>query len=183
MFVEYFYGKFFRYNTCLKRILLLAQNMARISYQDSTFRLFYKIDICLLYWTFVLFISTFVLFASAFFFLSGHSLYKNIIRFSRSTLFYAPIDSLFALGLGGGGVDGTPRRIGLRKEHVGGDFDIHNGPQGGKFDSTAILDKLFVTAYRFAKRAMQGLWSPGWEIDLKWRHLGALHKTAFVCQV
>ena len=141
MFVEYFYGKFFRYNTCLKRILLLAQNTARISYQDSTFRSFYKTDIRLLYWTFVLFISTFVLFASAFFFLSGHLRYKNIIRFSRSTLFYAPIDGLFALGFGGR-VDGKHTRIRLRKEHVVGDFDIHNGPQSGKFGSTAILDKL-----------------------------------------
>ena len=34
---------------------------------------------------------------------------------------------------------GQPTRIRLRKAHVGGDFDIHNGPQGGKFDSTAIL--------------------------------------------
>ena len=127
--------------------------MARISYQNSTFRSFYKIDICVLYWTFVLFISTFVLFASAFFLLGGHSLYKNIIRFSRSTLFYAPIDGLFALGLGGGRVERKPTKIRLRKEHVGGDFDIHTGPQGGKFGSTAILDKLFVTAYRFVKRA------------------------------
>ena len=34
---------------------------------------------------------------------------------------------------------GQPTGIRLRKAHVGGDFDIHNGPQGGKFDSTAIL--------------------------------------------
>ena len=35
---------------------------------------------------------------------------------------------------------GQPTGIRLRKVHVGGDFDIHNGPQqGGKFDSTAIL--------------------------------------------
>ena len=40
--------------------------MARISYQNSTFRSFCKFDIRLLNWTFVLFISTFVLFASAF---------------------------------------------------------------------------------------------------------------------
>ena len=39
--------------------------------------------------------------------------------------------------------------IRLRKAHVGGDFDIHNGLQGGKFDSTAILDKLYVSAYVF----------------------------------
>ena len=36
-------------------------------------------------------------------------------------------------------VGGQPTGIRLRKAHVGGDFDIHNGPQGGKFDSTAIL--------------------------------------------
>ena len=41
----------------------------------------------------------------------------------------------FAPGWGGG----QPTGIRLRKAHVGGDFDIHNGPQGGKFDSTAIL--------------------------------------------
>ena len=29
--------------------------------------------------------------------------------------------------------------IRLCKAHVGEDFDIHNVPQGGKFDSTAIL--------------------------------------------
>ena len=39
----------------------------------------------------------------------------------------------------GGGGGGQPTGIRLRKAHVGGDFDIHNGPQGGKFDSTAIL--------------------------------------------
>ena len=48
------------------------------------------------------------------------------------------------MGRGGGG---QPTGIRLRKAHVGRDFDIHNGPQGGKFDSTAILDKLFVSAY------------------------------------
>ena len=32
-----------------------------------------------------------------------------------------------------------PRGIGLCKAHLGWDFDIHNDPQGGKFDSTAIL--------------------------------------------
>ena len=41
----------------------------------------------------------------------------------------------FAPGWGAG----QPTGIRLRKVHVGGDFDIHNGPQGGKFDSTAIL--------------------------------------------
>ena len=30
-------------------------------------------------------------------------------------------------------------RMGGRATHVGGDFDIHNGPQGVKFDSTAIF--------------------------------------------
>ena len=34
---------------------------------------------------------------------------------------------------------GQPMGIRLRKVHVGGDFDNHNGPQGGKFDLTAIL--------------------------------------------
>ena len=32
-----------------------------------------------------------------------------------------------------------PTGIRLRKAHVVGDFDIHNSPQGGKFDLTAIL--------------------------------------------
>ena len=44
---------------------------------------------------------------------------------------------------------GQPPGIRLRKAHMGGDFDIHNGPQGGKFDSTNILGKLFVSAYHF----------------------------------
>ena len=34
---------------------------------------------------------------------------------------------------------GEPTGIRLRKTHAGGDFDNHNGPQGGKFESTAIL--------------------------------------------
>ena len=38
-----------------------------------------------------------------------------------------------------GGV-GQPRGIRLRKAHEAWDFDIHNDPQGGKFDSTAILN-------------------------------------------
>ena len=38
----------------------------------------------------------------------------------------------FAVGWGAGG--GQPTRIRLRKAHVGGNFDIHNGPQGGKCD-------------------------------------------------
>ena len=59
--------------------------MARISYQNSTFRSFYKFDIRLLNWTFVLFISTFVLFASAFVFQGEHSFYINNIRFSKWT--------------------------------------------------------------------------------------------------
>ena len=41
----------------------------------------------------------------------------------------------FAPGWGAGQSTG----IRLRKAHVGGDFDIHNRPQGGKFDSTATL--------------------------------------------
>ena len=59
--------------------------MARFSYQNSTFRSFYKFDIRLLNWTFVLFISTFVLFASAFVFQGEHSFYINNIRFSKWT--------------------------------------------------------------------------------------------------
>ena len=51
-----------------------------------------------------------------------------------SFLHYAPIS-----GLPQDGGAGQPTGIRLRKVHVGGDFDIHNGPQGGKFDSTAIL--------------------------------------------
>ena len=42
-------------------------------------------------------------------------------------------------GLPQDGGGGQPTGIRLRKAHVGGDFDIHNGPQGGKSDSTAIL--------------------------------------------
>ena len=67
-------------------------DMARISYQNSTFRSFYKFDIRLLNWTFVLFISTFVLFASAFVLLASafvfqgeHSFYINNVRFSKWT--------------------------------------------------------------------------------------------------
>ena len=41
-------------------------------------------------------------------------------------------------GRGGRGVV-QPRGSDLRKAHVGWDFDIHNDPRGGKFDSTAIL--------------------------------------------
>ena len=51
---------------------------------------------------------------------------------------YAPIIGLPQDGGGGGGV-GQPRGIRLRIAHVGWDFDIHNDPRGGKFDSTAIL--------------------------------------------
>ena len=46
---------------------------------------------------------------------------------------YAPINGLPQDG------GGQPTGIRLRKAHMGGDFDIHNGPKGGKFDSTAIL--------------------------------------------
>ena len=42
-------------------------------------------------------------------------------------------------GLPQDGGAGQPTGIRLRKAHVGGDFDIHKGPQGGKFDSAAIL--------------------------------------------
>ena len=51
-----------------------------------------------------------------------------------SQLSNAPIN-----GLPQDGGAGQPMGIRLRKAHVGGDFDIHNGPWGGKFDSTAIL--------------------------------------------
>ena len=37
------------------------------------------------------------------------------------------------------GRPGNPRELDFVKRTWGGDFDIHNGPQGGKFDSTAIL--------------------------------------------
>ena len=56
--------------------------------------------------------------------------FKKIIN----SIAYAPIN-----GLPQDGGAGQPTGIRLRKAHVGGDFDIHNGPQGGKFDSTAIL--------------------------------------------
>ena len=39
--------------------------------------------------------------------------------------YYAPIN-----GLPQDGGAGQPTGIRLRKAHVGGDFDIHNGPQG-----------------------------------------------------
>ena len=48
--------------------------------------------------------------------------------------FYAPIN---CLPQDGGAGQPTGHR--LRKAHVVGDFDIHNGPQGGKFDSNAVL--------------------------------------------
>ena len=47
---------------------------------------------------------------------------------------YAPIN-----GLPQDGGAGQSTGIRLRKGHVGGDFDIQNGPQGGKFDSTTTL--------------------------------------------
>ena len=53
---------------------------------------------------------------------------------TSSELHYAPIN-----GLPQDGGAGQPKGIRLRKAHVGGNFDIYNGPQGGKFDSTAIL--------------------------------------------
>ena len=48
--------------------------------------------------------------------------------------FYAPIN-----GLPQDGGVGKPRGIRLRKALVGWDFDIHNDPQGGKFDLVIIL--------------------------------------------
>ena len=36
-------------------------------------------------------------------------------------------------GGGAGGGVGQPKGIRFRKAHVGGDFDIHNGPQSAKF--------------------------------------------------
>ena len=67
---------------------------------------------------------------------------KFRVAFTRFLAFYsdnpsglnAPIN-----GLPQDGGAGQPTGIRLRKAHVGRDFDIHNGPQGGKFDSTAIL--------------------------------------------
>ena len=50
---------------------------------------------------------------------------------------YAPIN-----GFPQDGEGGQPMRIRRRKVHVGGEFDIHNGPQGGKCDLTAILNSL-----------------------------------------
>ena len=47
--------------------------------------------------------------------------------------------SLVCPRMGGGGGVAQPRGIRPRKAHVSWDFDIHNDPQGGKFDSTAIL--------------------------------------------
>ena len=55
-------------------------------------------------------------------------------------IFYAPINGLPQDGGGEGG--GQRTGIRLRKTHLGGDFDIHSGPQGGKFDFTAILKSL-----------------------------------------
>ena len=43
------------------------------------------------------------------------------------------------IGLPQDGGVAQPREIRLRNAHVGWDFDIHNDPHGGKFDSTAIL--------------------------------------------
>ena len=54
------------------------------------------------------------------------------VRFTRYT--YAPIN-----GLPQDGGAGQPTGIRLCTAHVGGNFDINNGPQGRKFDSTAIL--------------------------------------------
>ena len=62
--------------------LLLQEFMARISYQNSTFRSFYKFDIRLLNWTFVLFASAFVLLASTFVLHKQHSFFKINIVFT-----------------------------------------------------------------------------------------------------
>lgn len=43
-------------------------------------------------------------------------------------------------GLSQDGGVGQPSGIKLRKAQVGWDFDIHNDPQNGKFDSTANLN-------------------------------------------
>ena len=57
------------------------------------------------------------------------------MRVRPQSVNYAPIN-----GFPQDGGAGQPTGIRLRKVHLGGDFDIHNGPQqGGKFDSTAIL--------------------------------------------
>ena len=58
---------------------------------------------------------------------------KTIISAIRSN---APINGLPQYWKGG---FGQPRVKGLWKAHMGDDFDNHNGPQGGKFYSTAIL--------------------------------------------
>ena len=50
-----------------------------------------------------------------------------------------PIQRAPINGLPQDGGAGQPTGIRLRKAHVGGHFDIDNGPQGGQFDSTAIL--------------------------------------------
>ena len=73
--------------------------MARISYQNSTFRSFYKFDIRLLNWTFVLFISTFVLLALAFVFQGGHSFYINNISFLRWTFVLHKQHSFFKIDI------------------------------------------------------------------------------------
>ena len=78
---------------------VVREFMARISYQNSTFRSFYKFDIRLLNWTFILFISTFVLFASAFVFQGGHSFYINNIRFSKWTFIWHKQHSFFKVDI------------------------------------------------------------------------------------
>ena len=52
----------------------------------------------------------------------------------KDILAYAPIN-----GLPQDGEAGQSTGIRLCKARVGGDFDIHNSPQGGKFDSNFIL--------------------------------------------
>lgn len=46
------------------------------------------------------------------------------------------ISMVSRIGAGGGQLTG----IRFHKAHIGGDFDIHNGPKGGKFGSTAMLE-------------------------------------------
>ena len=61
----------------------------------------------------------------------------NFLFFVSSGWFLLPYAPITGLPQDGGA--GQPTGIRLRKAHVGGDFNIHNGAQGGKFDSTAIL--------------------------------------------
>ena len=64
--------------------------MARISYQNSTFRSFYKFDIRLLNWTFVLFASAFVLHKQ-------HSFFKIDIVLHKTAFVCQVLSSTFVL--------------------------------------------------------------------------------------